>query len=140
MLCYCDDMHWSLYVVYPHQKTVEEYNSAGTNVNALWAVFNWYRDNCHQQQITINDEEWKLLHLCPNIPQQNDTNSCGLWTAFFALCVGVGMDPRTVNIKLFTDFGWHSFFALFYHWLRLHFMEAQMISNPTEQSSPIFCE
>jgi len=39
MLCYCDDMHWSLYVVYPQQKTVEEYNSAGTNMNALWAVY-----------------------------------------------------------------------------------------------------
>jgi len=50
------------------------------------------------------------------------------------------MDPHTVDIKLFTDFGRHSFFALFYHWLRLHFMEAQMISNPTEHSTPKFSE
>ena len=89
-----------------------------SDINAMQAVFNWFRDECFDHDILLNDAEWKLYYHHEGVPNQLDGDLCGLWSVAFIYCVLRGIEFKKINSQLFHKYSQKSIFALHYSWWR----------------------
>jgi len=89
MFCNQGEDHWYLCCIFPKKKVIEQYNSYGRNNETLYAAFNWLRDECKDQGIDWNDDDWKLR--IRRVPHQENSHCCGLFAVYYAHLVSSGV-------------------------------------------------
>ena len=97
------NMHWSLCVINFKDKAVEHYDSLGSTSSPCTKVLmKWLRDEAqHKKQIELDEGEWSIVHHGKEIPQQTNSDDCGMFLCKFADYIAMdrelAFDARHMN-------------------------------------------
>lgn len=88
------NMHWSLCVVNFKEKSVEHYDSLGSKNSPCGKVLmKWVVDEAkHKKKIELDESEWKLICHGSRVPQQCNSDDCGVFLCKFADYVAKGRE------------------------------------------------
>ena len=99
------NIHWYIVGIFPQTRTIEGFDPLHPNcARGVHAVFNWLRDECYDQQIPFQDEEWTLQSWRPSCRLQKDGFNCGIYMLQIAHLIAQGA-PLNVfdNAKFWTN-------------------------------------
>ncbi|KAI9930291.1 hypothetical protein ASPWEDRAFT_170917 [Aspergillus wentii DTO 134E9] len=87
--------HWTLVVVKPSERTIENFDSLGTlSSRHVALVKDWLRGELGSKYV---EEEWTVL---PSVsPQQNNGSDCGVFLLSTAKAVAIGIEPLSYGAK-----------------------------------------
>ncbi len=84
-----DNRHWTLIVIYIKNKKICYYDSMVNHRIAeryMLGALQWIQDEAHTKGGPPNFDikQWTTVKSPENLPQQSDTNSCGVFVSAFA--------------------------------------------------------
>ena len=107
--------HWTLIVVDLERKTIQYFDSCygdGSeyiNVVKRYLLDKWklvYKDDIEKLQEfeSFENSQWEIINFPPNVPQQGDTQNCGVFLCLFADRISEGLEynelqPEVLNTR-----------------------------------------
>ena len=88
------DSHWCLAIIYLNQKRLVYHDSmGGSHSKCLQHLQRWLNDeSMDKRNQPLDATGWEMVYSGKNVPQQNNTDDCGMFMLKFAEAVVEGLD------------------------------------------------